>query len=112
MSESTAFLVLPEDGSRLEQLQALYTETKARADEAAAAHKAVTDALKLELTQRAPEGSRRVVLGGDAGPRLALAYSERRTVDTKRLRAEQPAVYDAYLQVGGSWSLREAKGDE
>ena len=112
MSDIPRAVVAPAADSRLAQLHALYAEKKAQADAAAREFKAIADAIKLELTAQAPEGSTRVVLDGDAGPRLALAYSERVTVDSKRLRSEQPAIYDHYSQKSGSWSLREAKGDE
>lgn len=112
-AEPGPVVVSPESGSKLEQLHALYQTLKERSEVASKELKAVTDALKVEMTNAAPEGSTRVVLEGSDGPRLALAYSERQTVDSRRLRREQPAIYGAYLTTSGSWSLRVAKdGDE
>lgn len=109
MTEPTIEQAAPEiaaaPGSRLEQLHAAYPTAKAEADEAAARLKAITDAIKLELTQAAPE-QRRVVLAGGSGPRLALVYSERWTVDSKKLKAEAPETYVRFAKKGGSWSLK------
>ena len=100
--------VLPKKGSRLAALHAAYADAKARADAAAAELKAVTDGIKLELSQQAPE-ARKVDLTGPTGPTLRLAYAERVTFDSTRLKREAPEVYVRYAKFGGAWSLRQVK---
>lgn len=109
--EPPAALVAAPPNSRLEQLQAMYPDLKARADAAAKAFKDCTDAIKLELTTAAPGQSRVDLAGGAHGPALALTYAESWRIDSGRLKAEQPALYVTYAKKGGSWSLRVAKGE-
>lgn len=97
-------IVEPPAESRLAQLHAAYPAAKAAADEAAATLKAITDAIKLELTQAAPD-EERVTLRGD-GPTLALTYAERWTIDSRKLKAEDPETYVRYAKKGGSWTLK------
>lgn len=108
--ESEAYTVVAQGDTRLAELHAAYTDAKATADDAAKRLKAVTDAIKLELTQAAPEETR-IELAGDAGPRLRLAYSERWTLDSKRLKAEDPLTYVRYAKKGGAWSLTKVRTD-
>jgi predicted phage-related endonuclease len=91
-------------GTRLEQLHAQYADLKARADDAAAQLKGCTDAIKLELTQAAPN-ERSLVLSSDAGPALGLTYVESWRIDTGKLKAEQPYLYAKYAKKSGSWRL-------
>lgn len=100
--------VAAEPGSRLEALHASYADAKAAADEAAARLKAVTDGIKVELTQRNPE-ARRFALTGAAGPALALTYTETWRFDSKRLKVDDPETYVRYAKKSGSWSLRVAQ---
>lgn len=103
--------VAAEPGSRLEQLQAAYPAAKAAADEAAAQLKAITDAVKLELTQAAPEGSAKIELRGtDQAPALRLTYSESWRVDARKLKAEDPETYVRYAKKSGAWTLRPVAG--
>jgi hypothetical protein len=109
VAEPTPVVLTAPPGSRLEQLHASYADAKAAADEASARVKAITDAIKLELTAAAPE-ERRIELAGDTGPTLRLTYTERWTLDTKRMKAEDPHTYVRYAKKGGAWSLRAAGG--
>lgn len=97
---------------RLQQLHAAYPAAKAAAEAAAAALKNVTDGIKRELGEVLPEGSQRADLIGADGPRLSLAYVERWTLDTNRLKAENPLVYASYAKQSGSWRLSVAKATE
>lgn len=97
-------------GSRLEQLHEAYAGAKAAADEATTRLKAVTDALKVELTQAAPEGTSRIELIGPLGPPLRLTYAETWRLDSRRLKAEDPEMYVRYAKKSGSWTLREGGG--
>lgn len=108
----TAYQVVTEPDTRLEQLHASYAMAKAEADKAAEALKAITDAIKLEMTQQAPEGSSKITLLGEHGPALQLTYSESWRIDTARLKRETPETYVRYAKKGGSWSLRQVGGGE
>lgn len=93
-------------GSRLDDLLAAYAELKPRADEAATRLKAVTDAIKAELTAAAPGAERIDVAHNALAQPLRLAYVEKWTVDTKALKADDPETYVRYARKGGSWVLR------
>lgn len=106
--------VVAEQGTRLEQLHAAYADAKAAADEAAARLKAITDALKVELTAAAGPEARRIELTSGPGPALRLTYTESWRLDSKRLKAEHPETWVAYAKKGGSWTLKAvtAGGEE
>lgn len=90
---------------RLEQLQGMYPHIKAKADAAAAELKAVVDGIKSELLNTAPEDAHSIELLGV--PRLRLTYVERWTLDTDKLKKENPVLYVKYARHGGSWTLRK-----
>lgn len=92
--------------SRLAQLQALFVSTKAAADEATKQHKAITDAIKVELTAL-NENERRFELtpAGDC-PTLRVTYTVSNRFDSTRFKRDQPAVYETYLKPTGSWSIK------
>lgn len=96
-------------GSRLDDLLAMYAELKPQADEVSARLKAVTDALKVELMASAPEALHIDVDHAALAQPLRLSYVEAWTLDTKRLKAENPALYVAYARKGGKWELRGQK---
>ncbi|MFT4081152.1 MAG: hypothetical protein QM638_01070 [Nocardioides sp.] len=113
------FVIDSASDERLAQLHAQYAELKAQADEAAKRYKACTDAIKLELQQRAGPGHdagaaqpRRIALTGVAGPSLSLAYVERWTIDSRKLKAEDPVTYVRYARKGGAWTLKAVSADE
>lgn len=107
--EPAPFQVAPRSNSRLAQLHATYYELKAAVDAATERFKAVSDAIKVELNQAAPD-SRRVDLVGKSGPPLRLGYSESWRVDSTRLKREAPEVYVAYAKKSGSWRLAPVRG--
>jgi hypothetical protein len=97
-------------GSRLDALLASYDDLKARADEAAERLKAVTDGIKAELTAATP-GAQKIVVNHPAlSAPLGLSYVERWDLDTKRMKAEDPATYVRYARKGGSWRLGRVQG--
>lgn len=108
MDEGEPYTVVADPDTRLAQLHASYADAKARADEAAKQLKAITDAIKVELNTAAPEETR-VELRGDAGPGLVLRYTERWTLDSKKMKAEDPLTYVRYARKGGSWSLSQVR---
>lgn len=91
--------------SRLAQLQSQYAEAKSAADAAAEHLKGITDAIKHELTRAAPEHTK-IDLPAGHGPALRLTYSERWSLDTRRMKAEDPLTYVRYAKKGGAWTLR------
>lgn len=95
-----------EPGSRLEDLLATYAHLKPQAEELATRLKTVTDAIKAELTTRHP-GAVQVDVAHEAlAAPLRLSYVESWTLDTKRLKAEDPETYVRYARKGGRWELR------
>lgn len=106
------FAVEPPAESRLAQLHAQYADAKAAADAASERLKAITDGIKAELSTAAPEGSERIDLRGSFGPALRLAYSERVTFDSRKLKTDNPELYVRYAKFGGAWSLRVVSGSE
>ncbi|BEL07852.1 hypothetical protein Q0Z83_060430 [Actinoplanes sichuanensis] len=95
-----------EPGSRLDDLLATYAELKPRVDELTGRLKSVTDAIKAELTSANPAAVRVDVDHPALAMPLRLSYVESWSLDTKRLKEEQPAVYVTYARKGGRWDLR------
>jgi hypothetical protein len=107
--EGQAYTVVAQGDTRLAQLQAAYLDAKADADDAAKKLKAITDGIKLELSQAAPDETRiELAAQGDA-PGLRLAYSERWTLDSKRMKSEDPETYVRYARKGGAWTLTKVR---
>lgn len=98
--------IQPEQGSRLDDLLGMYAQLKPQADELATRLKVLTDAIKGELSAAAP-GAQQVDVTHAALPTpLRLSYVERWTLDSKALKADDPATYVRYARKGGSWQLR------
>lgn len=99
--------VRPEPDSRLDQLSAQYDLVKAEAEKAAGALKAVTDAIKLELSQLAPDATS-VDLDSDhlARPLRLNAVTSWR-VDANKLKAEDPETYVRYAKQSTAWTLKQ-----
>lgn len=110
-SEDAPATVVAEAGTRLEQLHAAYATAKAEADEAAARLKAVTDAIKVELTQVEPEARRIELRSSTGAPALRLTYLESWRLDSTRLKREHPETWVAYARKSGSWRLAPVKAD-
>lgn len=109
-AEPPLHVVQAAQSARLAQLHAAYADAKAANDAAAEQLKAITDAIKLELTQAAPEGYTRIGLDGPDGPPLRLTYAESWRVDSRKLKAEDPETYVRYAKKSGSWTLKAAGG--
>lgn len=105
-----AFRVPAGPDSHLEQLLVMYDEAKAAADAANTRLEDLKTSLKARLSAVVPEGTTRI--SADAA-RLGLAYNmtwvERTDVDTKRMRAEAPDVYEQFARKSGRWELRRAE---
>lgn len=106
------FVVVPPTESRLEQLHAQYATAKAEADRANEILKAITDAIKLEVTQLAPDGEQKVDLRSQHGPALRLAYTETWRFDSTRFKRDNPEAYVRYAKKSGAWSLRAVAGGD
>jgi hypothetical protein len=95
-----------EPGSRLEDLLATYAELKPQVDELTGRLDAVKDAIKAELSAAAPGALKVEVDHASLVQPLRLSYVESWRVDSKRLKAEDPATYVRYAVKGGKWELR------
>lgn len=99
-------VVIPDAESRLAQLHAAYADAKAKADEAAAQLKVITDGIKAELQGGAHDGVHRFELRSPHGPALSLQCVESWRLDSKKLKADKPLVYVTYAKKSSSWTLR------
>lgn len=102
--------IRPVPNSRLEQLLAQYEQAKAAADEAGKTLKAITDGIKLELTNAAPGATSIDVTGELLTRPLRLHAKESWRVDAKKLKAEDPATYVRYATKSVVWELRAVGG--
>lgn len=89
-------------------LRAEYADAKAAADAADERLKAAKAKLQTALSE-ATNGALRSALHVPGYLPLTLTYGERWTVDSKRLKAEQPVTYVQYAKLGSSWTLQESK---
>jgi len=94
--------------SRLIELRGRYAAAKQAADAAAETLKTATNKLKSALTE-ASGGAYRVTLKVEGFKPLNLTYVESWRINTKRFKAEQPAVYVEYAERSGSWRLEQSK---
>lgn len=93
-------------GSRLEELLATYESAKAAAADAESRYKAVTDAIKAELSSANP-GVAEMTLAGQPGlPRLSMTWVRPWRLDTKRFKEDHPHLYVQYATQSGHWDLR------
>lgn len=103
--------VWPIDGSKDDTLAGLRIEYDAAKAAAASATERL-EAVKAKLKVRmAVEGATRTELQVPGYRPLTLTYSEKWTLDSKAIKAEQPLIYVQYAKQGSSWTLAEAKGD-
>ena len=103
--EPAPLTVTPEPGSRLEQLQGAYATAKAESDAATKRLKAITDALKVELTSL-DANERRFELAARDGVRpIRLTYVESWRINSTKLKAEAPDAYLRFAEKSGSWRL-------
>jgi hypothetical protein len=109
--ETPPVQVKPHGNSRLAQLHALYPDAKAKADAAAEELKAITDGIKAELVNQAPDAPR-VDLIGASGPVLELRYVESWRLDAGRMKREDPETYVRFAKQSHSWRLAAAKGPQ
>jgi len=93
-------------GSRLEDLLATYAELKPRADELGTRLKSVTDGIKAELTAQRPDAQSIDVAHDALTTPLRLTYVEKWTLDSKRLKADDPTTYVSYARKSGAWVLK------
>lgn len=94
-------------GSRLEDLLVTYALLKPQADEIADRLDTVKAAIKAEMAAAAPEGSQKIDVAHEALPNaLRLSYVESWRIDTKKLKAVDPATYVRWAVKGGKWELR------
>jgi hypothetical protein len=101
------YYVTPVENSRLEALQTLYTDAKARADKAATEFEEIKSGIKAELQAlQLPQGVETVVLqGGPGRPGLAMKWKTAFRFSSKKLKAADPATYVKYGETSGYWQL-------
>jgi hypothetical protein len=96
-------------GSRLEDLLATYAHLKPQADETAERLDMLKAAIKAELQAQAPDALK-IDVAHEALPQtLRLSYVESWTLDTRAMKAEDPAAYVRFARKGGRWELRGVK---
>ena len=78
---------------------------KARAAEADAELKAITDGIKTELSSAHPDATEVVLSSPHLARPLQLQAVERWTVDSKRLKTEDPTTYVRWARQSTSWRL-------
>lgn len=108
------FVVKAKKRTRLEQLHASYADAKSELDAATETLDAIKAAIKLEMTQAAPEGAEKIELhapAGSAARPLRLTYTRTWRFDSKKFKADDPETYVRYAKQTGSWRLTEG-GDQ
>jgi len=98
-------VIKPESDSRLAQLAAQYDLAKAESAKAAEALKAITDAIKIELTHAAPGESDVQLDSPDLIKPLRLTAVESWRIDAKKLKAEDSLTYVRYAVQSTTWRL-------
>lgn len=97
--------IAPEPDSRLDFLCAEYEQIRAAYEEAKARFDEITDGLKSELAKAAPGHGKVLLASPYLNSMLKLELRERWTVDSKRLKAEDPLTYVQYAKQAASWYL-------
>ena len=93
----------------LVDLRREYADASAEAKAADERLSAAKDKLKTALSE-ASAGALRAELRVAGYRPVTLIYTEPWRLDTKRLQAEQPAVYVEYAKRGSQWTLAEVRG--
>lgn len=94
--------------SELYDLRGRYAELKAAKDKATEEFDAVKGKLQTALAE-ASGGALRAELRVPGFKPMTLIYTEPWRVDSKRLKAEQPAIYVQYAKQGSQWTLAESR---
>lgn len=97
--------ITPEPDSRLDALCAEYEAARAKFDEAKARYDDITDSVKAELAKAAPGHAKVLLSSPYLSSLLKLELRERWTVDSKRLKREDPVTYVTYAKQSASWYL-------
>lgn len=92
----------------LKDLRAAYAKAKDARDAATERFDAVKSKLQAALSE-ASGGAYRAELQVPGFKPMTLVYTEPWTLDTKRLKAEQPAVYVEFAKQGTRWTLAESR---
>lgn len=92
--------------TRLGRLHAQYPELKAAKEAAEQALKDCTDGIKLEVSTLTGGALRAELAATATAPALTLTYGERWSLDSKRLKAEDPDAYVAFAKPSGTWTLK------
>ena len=98
--------IIPEQGSRLEQLIRTRAAIKPQLDELNEQFEAIKAGIKYEMASLRP-GESPVTLVSPLLPKpLTLTAKTSRRINTKRLKQELPDVYEDYAEPQTQWELR------
>lgn len=102
--------VVPEPGSRLDQLCAELGSLEPEAERMVERLETLKNAIKGELARLLPEGdtAAKAILRSPYLPEpRQLAASTRWIFDAKKCKAENPLIYATYAKQSTSWALRK-----
>jgi len=106
---SDAVLLQADDGSALEELILRYQEARAALDEAQEEVDKIRRVILLRASNEAiAQNATRADIKSRYGNYL-VSWTTRKVVDTKRLKAEKPEVWESYAKETGSWQFRAAR---
>lgn len=98
-------VVQPEADSRLEALVAQYDQAYAASKAATDALKTITDGIKAELAKAAPDQTSIDLTSPLLAKPLRMSAVTSWRIDAKKLKAEQPALYVTYAVQSTAWKL-------
>lgn len=102
--------VVPEPGTRLEQLADELDAARAAVDAAKKHEKSVADSIKAEVIPQAPRGTTSIVLAGTAyRPEWYCHWVETWRLDSKALKRDNLVTWVKYAVKGGTWKLEKAR---
>jgi len=101
--------VVPQPGSRLEQLQAQYDMLEAAAKEAASRFEDLKMSIKTEATRAAVGAGVIDIPGSGSLPPLTVRWKEAWHFNTALCKDEDPYTYARFAERKGRWELGRGK---
>lgn len=105
----TEAIITAQPGSRLGELAEMYAMLKPQAEEVKNRLEEVVNAIKLELNTAAPDSHRVQLQSPALTAPLELSARTAWKLDSKKLKAEAPALYVQYAVQTTYWELRAAR---
>ena len=103
-------VVRPEADTRLDQLVAEYHSLKPLVDDYVDRLETIKTGIKSELRTLHPDRTEILLIGSTIGDPLRLEAVSKWGLDTKTLKAAEPAIYARFARQSTSWYLRQVKG--